>query len=64
MKLRPVQGRLDEGKQALEILDNGLMAAMDDVGAPAARAYADETKADGYAADAPGAVALCKSMLV
>jgi methanogenic corrinoid protein MtbC1 len=27
------------------------------------QAYADEIKADGYASDAPGAVALCKGML-
>ena len=32
-------------------------------GAPVTQAYADEIKADGYASDAPGAVALCKSML-
>jgi 5-methyltetrahydrofolate--homocysteine methyltransferase len=32
-------------------------------GAPVTQAYADEIKADGYASDAPGAVALCKGML-
>ena len=32
-------------------------------GAPLTQGYADEIKADGYASDAPGAVALCKSML-
>ena len=32
-------------------------------GAPVTQAYADEIKADGYASDAPGAVALCKGMM-
>jgi 5-methyltetrahydrofolate--homocysteine methyltransferase len=32
-------------------------------GAPVTRAYADQIGADGYAADAPGAVALCKELL-
>jgi methanogenic corrinoid protein MtbC1 len=33
-------------------------------GAPLTQAYADEIQADGYASDAPGAVVLCKSLLV
>jgi 5-methyltetrahydrofolate--homocysteine methyltransferase len=32
-------------------------------GAPLTQAYADEIAADGYASDAPGAVALCKSIV-
>lgn len=32
-------------------------------GAPVTRAYADQIGADGYAADAPGAVVLCKELL-
>lgn len=32
-------------------------------GAPVTRAYADQIGADGYAADAPGAVVLCKEIL-
>jgi len=32
-------------------------------GAPLTQAYADEIQADGYASDAPGAVALCKRLL-
>jgi len=32
-------------------------------GAPLTQAYADEIKADGYASDAPKAVALCKSLI-
>jgi 5-methyltetrahydrofolate--homocysteine methyltransferase len=32
-------------------------------GAPVTQAYADQIRADGYAADAPGAVVLCKEIL-
>ena len=32
-------------------------------GAPLTQAYADKIQADGYASDAPGAVALCKRLL-
>ena len=69
---RLVQQHLDEGKEAADILDNGLIPAMDEVGAtakaigggaPLTQSYADEIQADGYASDAPGAVVLCKTLI-
>ena len=69
---RLVQQYLDEGVAAQDILDSGLIPAMDEVGAtakaivggaPLTQADADEIQADGYASDAPGAVALCKSLI-
>jgi 5-methyltetrahydrofolate--homocysteine methyltransferase len=44
--------------------DAGLRARAIVGGAPLTQSYADEIKADGYASDAPGAVVLCKRLIV
>jgi 5-methyltetrahydrofolate--homocysteine methyltransferase len=50
-------------KTIAQIRAAGLEAKAIIGGAPVTQAYADEIKADGYASDAPGAVALCKGMM-
>jgi 5-methyltetrahydrofolate--homocysteine methyltransferase len=55
-----------EMKNVLKALqDAGLRNQMKVIvgGAPVTQAYADQIGADGYAADAPGAVVLCKEIL-
>lgn len=57
---------MGEMKGVLNLLrDGGLRERVKVIvgGAPVTQAYADQIGADGYAADAPGAVALCKEIL-
>lgn len=57
---------MGEMKHVLKALqDEGLRDTLKVIigGAPVTQAYADQIGADGYAADAPGAVTLCKEIL-
>ena len=61
--LTTTMGEMGKVVQALK--DEGMNNHMKVIvgGAPVTQAYADQIGADGYAADAPGAVALCKEIL-
>lgn len=57
---------MGEMKSVLKVLrDQGVRNQVKVIvgGAPVTNAYADQIGADGYAADAPGAVTLCKELL-